>query len=634
MKYLTRIFRLFIVLVFVTGWVALIPPEPSFAQVQILESDTITGPPGTIVHIEGTAFTPSQLPSTGANRTIMSYADVYFPDKSTLYTTTVVNTWGNISTCVEIGDYPAGEYRIWIHDRSGGTLAWQSVPFTIVPEMILSKSSGYIGDSIGITGRGFSQKAVVSLYLNNKHLYDIEADGNGCISSENFSIPENSRHDNIIKAVDWAGQKAEAGFIAHHQKVTVFPNTSPPGEEITIQGYGFNPDTEIRLSMFDTHSLIDIVSTQPTQIVTNHGGNFTALFTVPYCPANDYIVEASDNVSRAGATLTATSLGNFDRSIGFQGSTVTFNGTGFPANRFAVFSFDNIPMAESKTDDTGSINVSFSIPPCQPGEHFVSVTDGTITQRFCFTVLSKAQLSVNRNFARAGSEILLTGTGFFPGKVAIVSFDDTPVTEAAISNSENFSSRFTVPACTSGTHVISVTDGTNTISQNLDVQSTEIQFLPPKLITPDQYTVSGSEVILAWKNLNDLDGIKYTLQIAEDSSFNPDTMIVEKGNMAETEYIFNYAVNTSSNYGPVTFFWRVKSIGSSLTSEWSEARGFCIKPLGYTEEAGTAIEAKSSIFSYSVLAEAAALVMMLLFWLIRKKRRQNQLQVPQAEVST
>lgn len=63
-----------------------------------------------------------------------------------------------------------------------------------------------------------------------------------------------------------------------------------------------------------------------------------------------------------------------------------------------------------------------------------------------------------------GTDETVTGSFFMPSTTITIEFDGTPVTSTASNSGGNFTATFPIPNTTAGSHVITATDGTNTLN--------------------------------------------------------------------------------------------------------------------------------------------------------------------------
>jgi hypothetical protein len=610
-KYAKITIRYLITIVPVFCCVLISQGNPVMANGQKVFVEPQSGAPGTEVQITGEMFYPTLVPGTISTDTSISSVQIFFPDKETPVKVATINTYGYLNSEFTIGDYPAGKYDIWVHEEIAGRSTWSSVTFTIKPGIRPGKTSGYEGENITLYGNGFAAGSDIDIYCNDLKMCSEISDINGSFLIPQITIPERSENICLLKAVDRLGNEASASFTTRNQRVIVSPGLSYVGENVKIDGSGFTAGENIAFSLYNAESIYADISSVPDSIIVNEKGEFSAYFQIPFCPADTYVIEASDGTIKAAAIMEVKPKSTLDHIIGFIGSVVSYNGNGFHPGRFVIVSYDGIPLTEVNVDNDGIVLTSFSIPPGPAGEHIISITDGENTESYVFSVFSRAQIEINRNSGYVGSEIILIGKGFIPGRAALVRYDDIPVSEASINTEASFTTTFLVPVCLSGEHIITITDGINSVQSVLDIES--LAPPSPKLIAPMHDNIPGPEVHLVWEDVTDLSGVSYVIQIASDPVFTTDTMIVETSGLSLPEYHFTPESKAAYYKKGMSFYWRVKAIDfASNTGDWSEIGDFSIA------------DNDSPFASYGLFAEMSAIGGMLIFWFVRKKKQKSE----------
>jgi hypothetical protein len=140
------------------------------------------------------------------------------------------------------------------------------------------------------------------------------------------------------------------------------------------------------------------------------------------------------------------------------GSTVTVNGTGYPAFAPLTVSFDGNPVATyCQANASGRVGCSVAIPETTAGDHKVTVSDGTYTGTATYTVDPTLRLIAGTG--APGSKLTVSGTGFTPGSVTVTLDGSKVSTCDANSNGTINACSFTVPAtATAGDHIVAATD--------------------------------------------------------------------------------------------------------------------------------------------------------------------------------
>ena len=128
-------------LVVILSLLAVVMPA-SIALAQSISLNPYYGTVGTTVTVTGSDFTVSDE------------VDIYFPDRNTRVANEETSSTGRFSTTFVIGEHPVGNQTVWVRDLT--TLEWESRIFRIEPEMGLDKSSGLVGDEVGVKGTGFA----------------------------------------------------------------------------------------------------------------------------------------------------------------------------------------------------------------------------------------------------------------------------------------------------------------------------------------------------------------------------------------------------------------------------------------------------------------------------------------------
>jgi hypothetical protein len=567
------------------------------------------GTAGSVIRVQGSSFTPSVYSSGNSSDTRVNFAQVYFPDTNNLVITAVIDTFGQFTGYFTVGEYPAGTYRVWACDEYNVEPLWTYKYLTITPQLTISKSSGYAGEVIDIKGTGYSSLSEIRILFNGNLLSTVISNENGSFQTNGVVIPEDTGAKNTIIAVDPIGNISSAYFYSRAQKVIIYPETCRSQDEVSLEGSGFTPGNKISVCLYNTSDIFIEIETTPKVVTANATGHFTAILKVPFCPSGTYILETSDSTNRAAASLNVLTTCKLDRLVGFPGSEVSFNGSGFLPNTITIISYDDTPLQEVSSDSMGKVSAKISIPQSIVGNHTISVTDGVNDESFIFTILSRARLEVDPVNASIGSGVKTNGSGFTPGKVAAISFDNTLVAEVDIDTEGTFSSGFTVPVCQGGEHKISVADGTNAESAILNIETQP----PPAvtLLTPDNLQLKEPVINLLWEEVFDFSGIFYHLQIATSPDFTEESMRFEADNLTLPAYIYTVNNEEAANINyPLTLYWRVRAEDlASNKGTWSSIRIFEIASPGSTWS------------SISLITEVAALSGLFVFWLVKKKRR-------------
>jgi len=334
--------------------------ETNPAEVEISPD---TGPVGTKVYVTIENFEPDQT------------VEVYFSD-----ITDPVKTWptdgdGYMHTGFRVPEYPAGRFRVLVNDGTNNIFVY----FTLEPNIEVGVTSGFVGDEVEVSGKGFTDDEDVTIYLDNVEMGSSVSDTNGSFNAT-CVIPESSHGRHTIKAEDAADAVDTVDFVTR-QSVVIEPHEGTPGTEVTITGSGFNADTDVAISFGDEE--IDVVHTA-------NDGAFTALVLVPGGASGEYEVKADDGEARDYDHFTLVSAASLSANSDTVGALLTVSGTGFLPLSDATVTYDGSQVAAAKTDSSGSFSITFAAPRSLHGEHEVVVSDGVNASAMPFVMESSA----------------------------------------------------------------------------------------------------------------------------------------------------------------------------------------------------------------------------------------------------
>ncbi len=156
----------------------------------------------------------------------------------------------------------------------------------------------------------------------------------------NFSTPSVSPGLYQVDARDAQGNEACAdfaiGLFLRFKPGT--PNEGKVGDTVTIQGYSFKANSNVRIQMLSSDgSTSRSCDATSASFRTDSNGDFgtvnnsPARFVVPQCNRGDYKVVATDSSRQSGVATPYTVFPWIDITpkVGVQGTTVTVTGTGF-----------------------------------------------------------------------------------------------------------------------------------------------------------------------------------------------------------------------------------------------------------------------------------------------------------------
>jgi len=519
------------------------------------------GPPGTDVTVTGTSFTSGSL------------IDVRFDGLSKGFVQ-LSGTDTSFAKTFAIPTKDPGQYFIQVYDWSGEVAVLVATAvFTITgnAEITIDPDKGTVGSEIEISGEGFEDKETIEVFWDDEdNELDIEdgdekTDSDGDFFDTIVLVPEATAGDHtIIVKGKSSDSEAEAEFTVE-PSITVDPESGSAGISATVSGTGFDRRSDIIITFNGDEVAIS------GDDRTDSYGSFAATFTVPETAPGSHDIEVEDEDNNdASATFTIAGKISINPVKGNIGTTITVTGSGFKASSPVVIKFDNVQVTTVNTDITGAFSASFPAVKSAKGNHTITATDGTNTNNATFEILTSA--SIDKPTGNVGTEITFTGSGF-NGQVTI-KYDDEEIATTTADTAGAFSVSFPIPKSTGGTHTITATDGTNTLSQTFTMES-EVP-AAPELLLPEAGGKAKTTPIIDWEDVDDpSQPVTYTLQIASDDKFTEDSIVFEKTELSDSEYTITKEEKLESAKKEAPYYWRVKAIdGASNESEWSEPQSF------------------------------------------------------------
>lgn len=509
-----------------------------------------TGYVGTKVKVSGTSTTPGGL--------IQVYWDsvkAWDGVAGFLAESYAVGTNYNIE--IVIPEAVAGSHYVIVKDVEASEIA--SATFTVNPSVVLSPSAVLAGDTVDVTGKGFSGTAnTIVLYTpttasNNTLLGTwTGSGGSGSLakkpvkpSSVNITFTNTSKTLYILDNGNggWSlGAGSSAGYtvsgtidyVTGAVVITITPAlTGTVNKIVSYQYY----DTTVKVST-----------------ATDNLGSFETSLTVPGTESvGSKTVLTLDGKGKTNSTTlnVVSSIITLTPTVGYRGSSVTVAGRGFtfgktvdirwfltPSNYITVV--DDYPVGS-----TGTFSVSFTVPavgdPTPPGTVYTvgAYEEGVSKANATFTVVSPAKIVLNPTSGKVGTIVSVTGEWFSANSRITIKFGTvTPSTTPSLiltGSDGSFSATFTVPNVSPADYTVTATDAKGvsaTATFKVTVPVTEIR-------TRSTTYTQGDQVSIYAKSTEPLAGIKLVIT-------DPDKIIFWQHTIAAGEVIsdpmtgFNY----------------------------------------------------------------------------------------------
>ena len=605
MKY-NKVFRILALAVIFSLLMIAIPAAPALAA-SITLSPT-SGTAGTTVTVTGSAF------DAYIGQTVYICFNYSSITSISVTTSTFTATFTVPSSTAAGTTYVTVQYATPTYDP---TYQIAAASFTVVARAItISPISGYVGDTVTVSGSGFGASSTVTIYFDSTSVDTVTTTSSGTFSSETFTVPESYKGNHTVKGTDTGGSSPDVTFTVS-LKITVTPASGAVGDTLTISGSGFAASSTITF-YWDSN-------VEGSTVPANAKGSFTnSSFTVPPSSRGSHTIKALDySGNYATAAFTVAHRITISPASGVSGTTITVNGTGFSASRTITIKYNAVAVTTNPTtittDSYGSFTATFTVPAGLAGTYPVEASDGTYTASSNFTATIEVTTSPVTSQAApgyVGMEITISGTGFNPGSQITITYATTPI-EVATTNCDAmgaFSATFKVPKSMAGTHTITASDGTNSLQATFYMESTAPAAPKPLLPAADGKAKSTAE--FKWEGVTDDSlPVTYDLQIATDKAFTESAIILKKEGLTDLQYTLTKEEKLKSTKKDAPYYWRLRVVdAASNASGWSSSRTFYVGFI-FPEIKGWVL--------YGLIGAGTLLLFFLGFWAGRSGRRSD-----------
>ena len=433
---------------------------------------------------------------------------------------------------------------------------------TIVP------SSGAVGTAVNISGTVFD-----SYKGDNIHIFfdTSEISGSPLVVPDNgafsldFSIPASAAAGQhwieVRSETTSSSMLAKNDFTVDATALTLDIHEGNVGVTLNIAGSGFYVDKPVTLYYMNLTQ--DQIGTE----MASPAGQFSHQFIVPASPAGFHNIIASNEYgNRAEIQFKVLPELKLSLDSAAAGDLVNASGNGFAIRSPVTVVFGSIGVTVAQTDDLGSFDIDFYVPPVKPMSYDVRAQDSygnTATVQFTIT----AGASLSESIGSTGSQLTINGSGFTPNHTITVYYDDIAITTALTDNNGDFTATFTVPPG-GGSHIITVSDGTNARNYTFSLEQDPPPL--PVLLLPNDESITKAEAFFDWQDVIDTSvPVTYDLEIASDINFA--TVVFYKTGIVDSQYALTESEILSVQFNNAPYFWRVKAIdGAGNQSEYSD----------------------------------------------------------------
>jgi hypothetical protein len=387
--------------------------------------------------------------------------------------------------------------------------------------------------------------------------------------------------------------RAVAKFTVIGGVITIDPDKGPVGTEVEINGTDFTDKEDITFK-FDGTS-IDI---KRGDDATDSKGDFTSYILIPESTAGEHAIKVTVAGNEVEAKFTVEPEVVINPTSGEAGATVTASGTGFGRRQEVVVYFKGAGVATVTTESSGSFDTTFKVPALEKGIYDVEAEDEDKNlDKVKFTIATPATptptpppstltppspspvaVDVSSTSGKVGADIMLTGAGFKANSSVTIKFDDKELATAKADANGIFMMLVKVPSSKSGEHTISITDGTSTKELTFTVKSVPPSI--PKPLLPTMGVKVKSPLTFDWEEVTaDNPPVTYDLQVATDSDFATDSIVLERDKLTKSEYILTQAEMAGLVGQETAYYWRIRAVDSTGNEgNWTGAGEFYVTP--------------------------------------------------------
>jgi len=470
-------------------------------------------------------------------------------------------------------------------------LSVSAATWVVAAAIRVDPHEGRIGDWVEIRCWGFEKST--RIYFSSDEAdegdyidKDVTAYERISISGDIFTVPDrltDGRDDEDVHGGIYYVYAAYIGvkeiiavdtFTVIDGEIELDPEEGTVGSEVEISGEELRPNQKITVEYEDEE--VDIISGDNQ---TDSDGKFTCIVIIPDSTIGDHVITVIDvSGNKPEAEFTVEPKITLVPAEQEAGKEVEVSGAGFSRKDAIIVTLDGdridtIP-AYIETNRRGSFNCIFAAPLYDSsGIRKVEATDRSFNRAEAqLTVLAGIWLSPATSPAspgHVGMELTIHGVGFIAKAAVTITYgeDDEVIagTTATANADGNFLVSFTLPPSVAGSHVITATDGTSTVTSTFTMESQA-----PPVAVPLKPKVTGTaeaEAYFDWEEVTDPSGVSYTLQVASDADFT--TIVLEKEGLPHSEYTVTKEEKLESTEKKA-YYWRVKAVDGAFNGgEWS-----------------------------------------------------------------
>ena len=349
-----------------------------------------SGPPGTVVNLRGTGFTPSGRVQVAIDTNPLPAA---FIDRD-----------GKLSSQIQIPPISGGPKVI---SASASGEAGGHATFQVTPTLSVSPTSVSPGDVVRVSGTAFrANEREIAVRFNSATVSGgIVADPRG-LWETTFEVPSTTAGNHIVSSFgSLTTTNLPSVRVTVGTSVKLSRAVGSPGASVTVSGSGAVADERISIDVGN--------GLFRTAVQAGQNGVWSAEIIIPPAPRGEMEIEISggSGTRSTSQTFNVVPAISSSTSKGTPGSTVTLSGIGFGASQSGItIDVGDESVDSANADPTGSWTHQITMPAYPSGTVYIQVPGVDSDLRLPFTVVPI--VSVDRSNARPGESVTVTGSGF------------------------------------------------------------------------------------------------------------------------------------------------------------------------------------------------------------------------------
>lgn len=296
--------------------------------------------------------------------------------------TRTASTLGSATVTFVVPDAAQGAHTVAGAGSSGNSV---SAPFTVVPAMTLSPTSGAVGTTVTVTMTGYAATDTVTLawYDTTKASTTVSTVATSATggATATFSVPEATSGRHKVQA-SGTGKTVASTFFTVNPSVALTPGSGISGDTVGASLKGYAAGETLSIKWYSTATSAITLAT----VTASSSGDATTTFVAPPSAAGTYKVEGAGakSFSRASTTYAITTNATSDCILnpasGSGGTKVTLTCSGFQPGETVRLHWDStstFQKASFVASASGAGVGSFLVPDSTVGGHSVIAKGAT-----------------------------------------------------------------------------------------------------------------------------------------------------------------------------------------------------------------------------------------------------------------